>query len=105
MCGICEAKLFEQERIYAIGPGTQEHIEFEVFVWGDSIRCDVTMYNGDDTQLNCWKRCHDPLGLFLIARHGSFIDTCGFAYAGACGPSLVHLSFCDGLQDGQPQII
>eukprot|EP00747_Dinoflagellata_sp_TGD_P205815 gnl/TRDRNA2_/TRDRNA2_79552_c0_seq1.p1 gnl/TRDRNA2_/TRDRNA2_79552_c0~~gnl/TRDRNA2_/TRDRNA2_79552_c0_seq1.p1 ORF type:complete len:166 (-),score=12.99 gnl/TRDRNA2_/TRDRNA2_79552_c0_seq1:18-515(-) len=92
-CGLCREMLFTSESIYALGPGTQTHIDLEVFLWGETMQPSLTRFNTEPTQLNCLNRCHEHLGLFLIARRGSVIDTCGFSFAGACGKDLVELRF------------
>lgn len=93
LCGLCQTKLFRSERIFALGPGSQSHIDLEAYLWGETAERDLPLYDGDRTQLNCCNRCHENIGLFLVARRGSFIDTCGFEFALACGKSLGSLHF------------
>jgi len=100
LCGRCGAKLFEGEQQYALGPGTQEHIDVEVFFTGAARQPDLVAPWGNPNELNCPRNCHEQVGQYLLAGRGDFIDTCGFNFAGACGPGLVHLSFHEELPDG-----
>lgn len=87
-CSICSGQLFRGERIYAIGPGTQRHIDVEAYLWGCS-RSELSAAN--TWELHCARRCHEAAGLYLLAAAGGHIDTCGFPFACACGPDLALL--------------
>jgi len=99
-CSLCKSKLVCNEAIFAIGPGTQPHIDCEAFVWGSSLGDLVREGRG---AWNCPSRCHNAWDLFLVAGKGSGICMCGFNYGLACGPRLAH--FAPGRpelnQDGQ----
>lgn len=90
-CGLCGAALFSEETIYLLAPGTQFHIDCEVYVWGSS-RCSLTLLPHQRYAHNCQLRCHEAERVFLVAERGSFIKTHGFSYAIACGRSLSCLT-------------
>lgn len=87
-CSICKAELVRDETIFALGPGTQPHIDCEAFVWGS--RPGELSREGQGAW-TCPKRCHEQWDLFLVAGRGSGICICGFEYGLACGPRLAHL--------------
>jgi len=88
-CSVCRAILFSGENVYALGPGTQRHIDCEAYVWGHTIQELTTSGIGEH---NCPYRCFEEDDIFLVAARGSFIHTGGFNYACACGPELAELS-------------
>jgi len=84
-CSICGSMLVQDEPIFALGPGTQPHIDCEAFVWGTDMK---TLSAEGPGAWTCPQRCHDAWDLFLVAGRGCGISICGFKFGLACGPRL-----------------
>ncbi|CEM09982.1 unnamed protein product [Vitrella brassicaformis CCMP3155] len=90
LCTQCKRVLFHCEGTYAIARGSQPHIDIELYVFGDTvIRTNVVggLFNQKYAK-SCASKCHERHHLYLLADEESPIETHGFTYGVACGPSL-----------------
>lgn len=85
-CGLCGATLYDRVDACLLGPGTQRHIAFELYV--DDEPCATTTAQGAPTRRTCANRCHATRNQFLLAGRGGCVSTRGFKWAVACGPGL-----------------
>ena len=85
-CGLCGATLYDRVNACLLGPGTQRHIAFELYV--DNEPDPSTTVSGAVTRRTCAKRCHATRNQFLLAGRGGCVSTRGFRWAVACGDGL-----------------